>query len=99
MEILNQIILSNLQQLEIPFFLSSLSSEIYHHVESETGVPGDSDGKESPCSAGDLGSFPGSGRYPGGKDMATHSSVFAWRIPMDRGAWRATVHGVAKRHK
>ena len=28
--------------------------------------------------------------------MATHSSVFAWRIPMDRGAWQATVHGVAK---
>ena len=29
--------------------------------------------------------------------MATHSSILAWRIPMDRGAWRATVHGVAKR--
>ena len=28
--------------------------------------------------------------------MATHSSVFAWRIPMDRGAWQATIHGVAK---
>ena len=28
--------------------------------------------------------------------MATYSSVLAWRIPMDRGAWRATVHGVAK---
>ena len=28
--------------------------------------------------------------------MATHSSVLAWRIPMDRGAWRATGHGVAK---
>ena len=27
---------------------------------------------------------------------ATHSSVLAWRIPMDRGAWEATVHGVAK---
>ena len=27
---------------------------------------------------------------------ATHSSILAWRIPMDRGAWRATVHGVAK---
>ena len=27
--------------------------------------------------------------------MATHSSVRAWRILMDRGAWRATVHGVA----
>ena len=28
--------------------------------------------------------------------MATPSSILAWRIPMDRGAWRATVHGVAK---
>ena len=25
--------------------------------------------------------------------MATHSSILAWRIPMDRGAWQATVHG------
>ena len=29
------------------------------------------------------------------KEMATHSSILAWKIPMDRGAWRATVHGVA----
>ena len=28
--------------------------------------------------------------------METHSSILAWRIPMDRGAWRAIVHGVAK---
>ena len=28
--------------------------------------------------------------------MATHSSILAWRIPMDRGAWRATVHRIAK---
>ena len=28
--------------------------------------------------------------------MATHSSILAWRIPMDRGAWRATVRGVAE---
>ena len=28
--------------------------------------------------------------------MATHSNILAWRIPMDRGAWRAAVHGVAK---
>ena len=27
--------------------------------------------------------------------MATHSSILAWRIPMDRGAWQAIVHGVA----
>ena len=30
------------------------------------------------------------------EDMATHSSILAWRIPRDRGAWRATVHGVAE---
>ena len=28
--------------------------------------------------------------------MATHSGILAWRIPMDRGAWRATAHGVTK---
>jgi len=28
--------------------------------------------------------------------MATDFSILAWRIPMDRGAWRAAVHGVAK---
>ena len=28
--------------------------------------------------------------------LTTHSSILAWRIPMDRGAWWATVHGVAK---
>ena len=28
--------------------------------------------------------------------MATHSSILAWRIPLDRGTWWATVHGVAK---
>ena len=30
------------------------------------------------------------------KDMATLSSILAWRIPMDRGAWRATAHGVTR---
>ena len=28
--------------------------------------------------------------------MATHSSILAWRIPMDKGAWQAIVHGVTK---
>ena len=28
--------------------------------------------------------------------MEVHSSILAWRIPMDRGAWWATVHRVAK---
>ena len=30
------------------------------------------------------------------KGMATHSSIFAWRISWTRGAWQATVHGVAE---
>ena len=30
------------------------------------------------------------------KGMATHSSILAWRIPMDRGAWWATVCGITK---
>jgi len=28
--------------------------------------------------------------------MATHSSILVWRIPVDRGTWQATVHGVAQ---
>ena len=30
------------------------------------------------------------------EDMTTHSNILAWRISMDRGAWLATVHGVAE---
>ena len=44
------------------------------------GSPGGSDGKESACNAGDLGSTPGLGRSPGEK-MAAHSNILAWEIP------------------
>ena len=30
------------------------------------------------------------------EDMETHSNILVWRTPMNRGAWRATDHGVAK---
>ena len=50
------------------------------------GFPGGSDGKESACNAGDLGSVLG-WEHPLEEGMATHSSILAWRIPMDRGAW------------
>ena len=59
------------------------------------GFPGGSAGKESTCNVGDLDSIPGFGRSCGG-GMATHSSILAWEIHIDRGAWWATVHGVAK---
>ena len=36
------------------------------------------------------------GEEPLEEDRATHSSSLAWEIPLDRGAWRAMVHGVAK---
>ena len=36
------------------------------------------------------------GDHPLEEGMATHFSIFAWRIPLDRGAWQATVHEVAK---
>ena len=57
--------------------------------------PGSSDGKESACSVGDLGSILGLGTSLE-EGMATHSSILAWRIPMDKGTWQAMVHGVAK---
>ena len=56
---------------------------------------GGSDGKESAYNSRDLGSIPGLGRSLK-EGMATFSSILAWRIPMDRGAWLATVHGVTK---
>ena len=46
--------------------------------------------------AGDLGSVPGLGRSPGGGHGKLLPNILAWRVPMDRGAWRATIHGVTK---
>ena len=54
--------------------------------------PGGSDGKASVYNVGDLGSIPGSGRSPG----EGNGNSLQPENPMDRGAWQATVHGVAK---
>ena len=54
-------------------------------------------GKESSaCNAGDLGSISGSGKSPGGGN-GNPLQRSCLENPMDRGVWRATVHGVAKR--
>ena len=54
-----------------------------------------SDGKESTCNMEDLGLIPGLGKSPGeGKGYPLQYSSLENSI--DRGAWRATVHGVAK---
>ena len=59
------------------------------------GFPGGSNGKESACNAGDPGSIPGSGRFPGegNGNPLQHSCL---ENPIDREAWEAAVHGVAK---
>ena len=59
------------------------------------GFLGDPNSEESACNEGDLGSVLG-WEDPLEEGISTHSSILAWRIPMDRGAWRAIVHGVAK---
>ena len=60
------------------------------------GLPCGSDGKESARYVGDLGPIPGLGRSLGGGLGTTDSRILAWRILMDKGAWWASVHGVAK---
>ena len=59
------------------------------------GFPGGSDCKDNlPAMQETWVQSPGWGRSPGGG--GDHSSILAWRIPMDRGAWQAIVHGVTK---
>ena len=63
------------------------------------GFPGSTSGKEAAASAGDTGdldSIPGSGRSPGG-GHGNPLQCSCLENPMDRGAWQAAVHGVAKR--
>ena len=55
--------------------------------------PGKSDSKESACNVGDLGLIPGLGRSLE-ENMAAHSSILAWKIPMDRRAWWAKSMGL-----
>ena len=61
----------------------------------DMGFPRSSGGKESACKAGDLGSIPGSRRFFG-KGNGNPLQCSCLENPMDRRAWWATVHGVAK---
>ena len=59
------------------------------------GFPGGSDGKESSCRPGDLSSIPGSVRSPGEENGYPRQDS-CLENSMDRRAWQATTHGVAK---
>ena len=72
---------------------SSVLSLLYGPTLTSMGFPGGSDGKESVCNAGDLGSIPGLGRSPG----EVNGNPFQYSYlenSMERRAWGATVHGV-----
>ena len=66
-----------------------LPGKLYH------GFPSGTVAKNPPASARDEGSIPGSGRSPG-EGSGTPLQYSCLGNPMDRGAWWATVHGVAK---
>ena len=59
------------------------------------GFPHSSVSKESACNSGDPSSIPRLGRLPG-EGNGNPLQYFCLENPMDGGAWRATVHGVAK---
>ena len=87
------------QTVSIKLIINIIYSEKTHtHIfiyEKQLGFPGGSSGKESACSAGDLGSISGLGRSPG--EGNSYSLQYSWlENSMDRGAWQAADHGVAK---
>ena len=59
------------------------------------GFPGGSDSKESACNVGDLGSIPGSGRFPEDRN-GNPLQYSCLENSMDREAWQAMAYGVAK---
>ena len=74
----------------------SLESALSHlGFRGESSYFHSSVGKETACNAGDMDLIPGSGRSPG----AGNGNPFQYPClenPMDRGAWRATVHGITR---
>jgi len=64
-------------------------------LDQAMGFPGGSDGKESACNAGDVGSIPGLGRSHG-KGNGYPLQYSCQENLMDRGAWQAIAHGVAE---
>ena len=70
-------------------------SEFFQSLSFNPGFLRGSDDKESACNSGDLGSVPGSRRFPGeGNGSPLQYSCLGNSV--DRGAWWATVHGVAE---
>ena len=79
----------------IPSIVSQKERKQISYIYTYMGFPGGSEVKASASNEGDLGSILGLGRSPGeGNGNALQYSCL--ENPMDRGAWQAIVHGVAK---
>ena len=75
-------------------YITGVEMVVYQFTNMK-GFPGSSVSKESACSAGDLGSIPGSGRSPreGNSKPLQYPCL---ENPLDSEAWWAAVHGIAK---
>ena len=90
-----RIVYMDLSELLLILTLPGHFYEIYYEYVIK-GFPGGSDGKESACNAGDLGSIPGSGRSPLEEGIGYPLKYSCLENHMDRGTWWAAVHGTAK---
>ena len=82
-------------QMIIVSRVSQTENNKYHILTHVCGFPSGSDGKESACNTGDLGSIPGLGRSPGERN-GRPLQYSCLENSMERGAWWATVHRVTK---
>ena len=93
-------VISNLKNEYNNYELQCNNSHIafltYRHIYKQLAFPGGSDGKESSCNAGDLGSIPLSQEDSPGERNVYPLQYSCLENSMDGGAWWATVHGVAK---
>ena len=80
--------------MEVIDFLFLSFRDNYCIYENAKRLPRELSGKESNCQAGDMGSIPRWGRSPG-EGNGNPFQYSCLENPMDRGAWKATVHRVA----
>ena len=83
------------QQLVLKICAKERLSVYLQSLRAFNCFPGGWDGKESACNAGDLGLMPGSGRSPG-EGNGNPLQYFCLENSTVRGAWQATVHGLAR---
>ena len=76
-------------ETELKFKFKRVDRQAFLMAQRAKGPPAVLETKETRVQSLDL-------EDPLEEDMATHSSILAWKIPVDRGAWRAAVHGVTE---